>query len=235
MPAYTPTTTLAALRAAIRLALPDATAWPNATLDAWIQDAIRFYSMEFPRLWRYILTLATGTQAYTSPGGHGFLSVQSVEYPYGQSPPEYVTQVDERSTQFAAAGDYYALRGAADTLAIETDLAAAYIVFAETVTTGQFAVITYYGLHPIPTAGDEDAQITVPAAHWEALIAFVDFRAHWELETDEALTVPTVSNNLELLGADGRRSWNRYKETIDRIRSITGTPSSIVNWKQIGL
>jgi len=232
---YTPTATLTTLRAALRLALPDATAWPNATLDGWIADALRFYSVEFPRRWRYTLTLTTGTQAYALPGGHGLLGVESVEHPAGQSPPEFLEQVEERSTEFASGGVFYALRGIADTTAIESDTAAGTIVFAETVTTGESAVITYLGQHPIPAAGDDDAQITVPQAHWEALFAFVDFRAHWELETDEALNISTVSIVLAQLGQEARRAWNRYKETIDRIRSLTGNLGASVSWKGIGL
>jgi hypothetical protein len=228
-------TTLADLRAALRLTLTDATAWPNATLDAWISDAIRFYSVEFPRKWRHTQSLTTGAQAYALPGGHGFLSLLSVEYPAGQDPPEFVQLVDEASREFASGGDYYALRPVADSTAIESDTAQGTIVFAETVATGESAVLTYFAAHPIPTAGDDDAQITVPVAHWEALYAFVDFRAHWELETDEALNVSTVSIVLAQLGQEARRAWNRYRESIDRIRSLTGTPSAIVSWREIGL
>jgi hypothetical protein len=227
--------TLADLRAALRLTLTSATDWPDATLDKWIADAIRFYSLEFPRTWRKTQTLTTGTQAYSLPGGHGFMGVTSVEYPSGSSPQQFLQQVDERSVEFASGGDYYALRGVADTTAIESDTIQGTIVFAETVTTGESAIITYAGAHAIPTAADDDAQITVPAAHWEALYAFVDFRAHWELETDEALSVSTVSIILAQLGQEARRAWNRYKETIDRIRSLTGTPGAFVSWKDIGL
>jgi hypothetical protein len=234
-PAYTPTATLTTLRAALRLALPDTSGWPNATLDAWIADALRFYSVEFPRRWRYTLTLTTGTQAYALPGGHGLLGVEAVEYPAGQSPPEFVQQVEERSEAFGSGADVYAIRGIADTTAIESDTAAGTIVFAETVATGETAVLTYLGQHPIPAAGDDDAQITVPQAHWEALFAFVDFRAHWELETDEALEVSTVSIVLAQLGQEARRAWLRYKEVIDRIRSLTSTPSQTVAWRDIGL
>jgi hypothetical protein len=229
-------TTLADLRTSLRLTLTDLPAWPSATLDAWIQDAIRFYSLEFPRTWRRTQALTTGTQAYALPGGHGFMAVLSVEYPSGQSPPEFIEQVSEDSAQFASGGDYYALRGVADNISDQKDdTAAGAIVFAETVATGQNAIITYTGAHPLPTVADDDAQITVPVAHWEALYAFVDFRAHWELETDEALAVSTVSIVLAQLGQEARRAWTRYKETIDRIRSLTGTPARIVNWTNIGL
>jgi hypothetical protein len=229
-------TTLADLRTSIRKTLTNSTAWPDATLDAWIQDAIRFYSVEFPRTWRKTQTLTTGQQAYALPGGHGFMAVLSVEYPSGQTPLEFVQQVAEDSAQFASGGDYYALRGVADNISDQKDdTAAGYIVFAETVTTGESAILTYKGAHPLPTVADDDAQITVPIAHWEALYAFIDFRAHWELETDEALSVSTVSIVLAQLGQEARRAWTRYKETIDRIRTLTGTPARLVSWKSIGL
>jgi hypothetical protein len=99
--------------------------------------------------------MTTGTQAYALPGGHGFLHVISVEYPSGQSPPEYLQQVEERSAEFASGGDYYALRGIADSTAIASDTAQGTIVFAETVTTGENAVITYAGTHPIPAAASD--------------------------------------------------------------------------------
>jgi hypothetical protein len=229
-------TTLADLRAAIRLTLTNSTAWPDATLDKWIQDAIRFYSVEFPRVWRKTQAMTTGTQAYALPGGHGFMHVLSVEYPSGQSPQAFLQQVEESSAAFACGGDYYAVRGVADNISDQKDdTAAGTIVFAETVATGENAIITYAGAHPLPTAADDDAQITVPTAHWEALYAFADFRAHWELETDEALSISTVSIVLAQLGQEARRAWNRYKETIDRIRSLTGTPSAFVSWKEMGL
>jgi hypothetical protein len=229
-------TTLKDLRDSIRLTLTGSAAWPDASLDAWIKDAIRFYSLEFPRTWRHTQAMTTGTQAYAVPGGHGFMSVLSVEYPSGQTPAEYLLQVAESSADFASGGEFYALRGVADSISDQKDdTAAAYIVFAQTVATGKSAVITYAGAHPLPTVADDDAQITVPVAHWEALYAFVDFRAHWELETDQALTISTVSIVLAQLGQEARRAWNRYKETIDRIRSLSATPAQLVNWREIGL
>jgi hypothetical protein len=47
--------------------------------------------------------------------------------------------------------------------------------------------------------------------------------------------VSTVSIILAQLGQEARRAWNRYKEAIDRIRSLTGTPSTFANWGSLGL
>ena len=41
---------------------------------------------------------------------------------------------------------------------------------------------------PHSDRGQRYGRDQVPEAHIEALIAFVDFRVHWALETDEAVT-----------------------------------------------
>jgi hypothetical protein len=216
--------TLSELRALIRLSAASTTDWPNTTLDAWIADAIRLYSAQFPRRWRKSQALTTGTQAYALPRGHGFRGIISVEYPTGEDPQNYLSEVAEWSAAFQNEDEVYALRGVADTTAIESDSAAGYIVFAETVTTDQSAIIEYWGDHPVPTAGDDDAQITVPPQHIEALIAFCEFRAHWELETDEAYSVTTTSVVLSQLGENARRAWNRYKEVMSQLEFLGHEP-----------
>ena len=223
--------TLADLRAQIRLVLASTDDWANATLDKFIADAIRFYSAEFPRRWRYSQAMTTGTQAYNVPGAHGFQQILSVEYPTGEDPQSFLTEVNEWDSDFQNAGDVYALRGISDITAIESDTAAATIVFAETVTTGESAVVEYEGLHAIPTAGDDDAQITVPVHHWEALYAFADFRAHWELESDLAATVSTISIVLAQLGQEARYAWNRYKEVMNALVAQR-SKSVIISWAE---
>lgn len=207
---------LATLRARCRLLLASVTDWPDVTLNEWIRDAIRFYSVEFPRALRYDLTLVTGTQAYDLPAN--CLGVAAVEYPTGEDPASYVLQADEWSTVFQTEGDVYALRGIADSVSATADSAQMALVFAEDVTTGEHAMVSYLGLHRIPASDTE--LISVPEVHVEALIAFVDFRAHWELETDEAYSVTSISVVLSQLGEDGRRAWNRYKEVVDRLQQM---------------
>lgn len=220
--------TLADLRAAIRLQLVDATTWPDATLDSYIGDAIRFYSGEFPRRWRHTLSLATGTQVYDLPGNHGVVAVLRVEYPAGETPESYLVQAQENSAEFQAGYGCYALRGISTATDMVTDTAAAQIRFAETVSTGETAVIEFLGAHPIPEE-DED-QVTVPPSHWEALVAFVDFRAHWQLEAGEAVTMETNSIALSQLGQEARMAWNRFKEVVDRLTWRSGGQSAVVSW-----
>ena len=72
--------------------------------------------------------------------------------------------------------------------------------------------------------------------HLEALIAFVEFRAHWELETDEAYTQSSSAGSLLLsqLGENGRRAWNRWREVMQRLRPIGWTASN-PTWGDYGL
>lgn len=225
------TNTLSTLRTQCRQLLASTSHWDNTALDRFIADALRFHSAQFPRRWRYSLTLTTGKQPYSLPGGHAIQAIRSVEYPTGEDPQVFLDQVEEWDQAFQDEEQVYALRGIADDTAIESDTAAGTIVFAETVTTGETAIIEYMADHAIPAAGDNDAVITVPTSHWEALIAFVDFRCHWELESDEAVTISTVSIVLAQLGQEARTAWKRYKEIMNALASHVSA-TAIISWAQ---
>ena len=227
--------TLAGLRGQCRAVLASSTDWPDATLGIFIADSIWAYSNEWPRHLRHELVLTTGTQAYDLPGGHGFVRVSAVEYPAGNNPPNYLAQVDLHSQAFAVGGACYALRPVDDDVVADSDEVAGQLVFAQPVVTGQEAIVDYWGVHRIATT-DTDV-ITVPETHLEALIAFVEFRAHWELETDEAYTQSSSAGSLLLsqLGENGRRAWNRWREVMQRLRPVNRATVPNPSWSEIGL
>lgn len=230
------TTTLSALRAQCRVLLPSTTIWPDATLDRFIQDAIRAYSSEFPRQWRYTLNLTTGTQEYDLPGEHGFLGIVSVEYSVGEDPRRYLFLADERDGFFRAGGEAYALRlGVADTISATADDTVGTILFAKTVTTGESAALVYLGLHHVPAVAANTDIITVPDVHHEALIAFVDFRCHWQLEVGEAAAPNEASIILSVLGLNGRRAWQRWREIMVVLRPVEASQSGRIEWGGVGL
>lgn len=218
--------TRANLLAQCRAILASATDWPDATINLFIADAIRFYSSEYPRTLRNTITCTAGTQAYNLPGNHDLLRVISVEYPAGQSPPEFLQEAPENGILFYAGDDVYALRGADDDLV--NDNYAGQIVLAPTVATGDTFIVTYSATHRIPAA-DSDP-ITVPQAHWEALIAFVDFRCHWLMETGEIVVMTSNTITLSQLGQESRMAWNRYKEILDRIAFRQSGQSAVIVW-----
>lgn len=227
--------TLAELRALLRLTLASVAAWPDAKLDGWTVQAIQLYSAHFPRRWRHTLDLITGQQAYDLPGEHGLVRLLSVEYPAGQAPPEFLIFAQPWSPAFGASGSVYALQGLSDT---NGDAGVGQMLFAPAVTTGEQAVIEYLGAQDEPAIGEDAAVITVPRAHVQAITAFVEFAAHYELESDEAVTVESSSVVLAQLGEESRKSWNRYKDVMDRLTWLSdGGPlgSSVVTWGDLGL
>jgi len=76
----------------------------------------------------------------------------------------------------------------------------------------------------------------VPVHHWEAISAFVDFRAHAELEADQAINVSTISIVLAQLGQEARMKWTAYKQVMGRLEDLeAGKNSAIIDWSDIGL
>lgn len=227
---------LGELRAIVRAMVVSVAAWPNEKIDTYIGQAIRLYSAHFPRRWRSTLALSTGTQAYDLPGGHGFVRLLSVLYPAEEG--VFLAKAPEWSAAFQCGEAVYALRGVADDVTADADEAAGQIVFAQTVTTGEQAILEYLGGHTEPAVGDDAAVITVPRVHHEAITAYVDFATHFEAETDEVLEVTTVSVVLSQLGEEARRAWNRYKEVMDRLTWLRGGTLSLADmpcWGEIGL
>jgi len=223
-------TDLSDIRAYIRLELASTTDWPNATLDAWIIQAIRFYSAEFPKEWYNDISLTTGTQTYSLPAG--LQQIISVEYPTGQDPQQFLDPVDEWNAAFQAEDYVYTLLGIDDSTAIASLSGdTIQIKFAQTVTTGETARVRYLGEHALPTAGNDTDEITVPRRHWEAIAAFCRFMTMAELRADEAVTVSTISIVLSQLGQEARDAWNKYKDVMSRLEVLErGADSAVTNW-----
>lgn len=227
--------TLAAARAILRRQITSTTTWPNATLDGWLADALRAYSLEFPRRLRHTQALTTGTQAYDLPGGQAFQNVLRVEYPAGEDPPEFLNQQDAADPEFQAGGYAYALRAPADDADADAETAG-QIVLAPTVATGENVVIEYAAAHRVPAAGDDTALITVPDGHLEALVAFVEFRQAAQMNNDARWRDCIANDKLSELSNDARATWERYKDVLESIRGgLAQFGMSRVVWRNLGL
>ena len=223
-------TTLADVRAACRLTVA-ATAIVDATLDGWIADALRFHSVQFPRRARVDLDCTAGTQEYDLPSDVGDV-YRVLEVGLIQAGAVHPLQmVTPLSPRMFGGGRYCAVV----TAAIEDTSGEFAILVAEPVATGDVLQVTVACSWPIPTVGSDADVVLVPAGHLEALIAFVEFRVHWALETDEAINLGNVSILLSQLGTEARMAWRRYKEIVERLEAVAPTPSGRVVWERIGL
>ena len=88
-------------------------------------------------------------------------------------------------------------------------------------------------LEGVVLANETDA-VTLPETHLDAIIAFVDFRAHWERESDQTYT-GSSSLLLSQLGENGRRAWNRYKEILASQTPVGGWSVENPSWGDWGL
>lgn len=205
-------TTLGELRAEVRLTLADAATWPDATLDAYIAAGIRLYSAHFPRPRRAALELTPGQQVYDLPGGEGLHAVLRVELARDGEPAHCLAAADEDSTAFRAGEPVYAVRGVGETDAL------GQLVFAEPVVAGMSATVEYLASHPLPAAGDDTAQLTVPDAHLEAITAYVRFAAYEQLVAGETQNVSTDSGlALSPLRDTAHQAWLYTKDVLDRL------------------
>jgi hypothetical protein len=220
---------LQSLRIRVQTTLAFADQWPDETLNQWILDAIDTYSLEFPRPCRKDVGLTTDTQAYALPPD--YIEMQRVEYPTGENPREWLRPVDLFDEDLDDQDDVYAIRPMDPDNSVSADVGAFEILFGPLVATGETARLYYLGHHITP-ASDSD-YTSVPAAHAEALIAFVEFRAHWQLETAAAYTSDGSTLTISELGANARRAWNRYKEITDRLHSKTPPPTGRLTWHNV--
>lgn len=217
-------TTLATLRAQCRALLASATAWPDATLDAFIQDSIRAYSADFPRTVTATFTCEKDEHDYAISAGHSLASIISVVFDstlLAELPPYHPD---------LTTGNYYAWVAAPDDLGADEDNASGTMQIGPTPAGGEMLTVTYTTIHRIPTVDSDDDIITVPQAHWEALIAFIDFRCHWMLESAEAVDPDPETMLLTQLGDNSRRAWVRYKELIARFQFLNAGRSAIITW-----
>ena len=197
-------------------------------------DAIRAYSAEFPRAVRRTLELVAGVHEYALPESQALLAVLRVEYSAQSQNAIFLVPVDPADPAASEPWAYSLLPPLVD-----DDLAAGgRIRLGAAVQSGEQAQLHLLTVHPTPDPGDDSAVLTVPLAHWEALIAFVDFRCHWELEVDEAYTTVGVALTLSMLGENGRRAWNRWREIMDRLhrRGVQqDVGASRLVWGDVGL
>ena len=86
------TTTLAELADRAQITLNDAGAgtWPQATVEAWVTEAVRDYSQSFPRTIRSSITISGSSPGHEFDLSNDYISMILVEYPGDQDPPVYL-------------------------------------------------------------------------------------------------------------------------------------------------
>lgn len=159
--------------------------WTEAQLAEWLRDAIRDYSLHFPRLRTHVASTSTGVTVYALPAD--FLAAYAVQYPNAADPPTYLQPrpFTHEDTFWTVPGYYAILPRRDDT---DTD----EIWLSESPSNAGMSVI-YYAQHDatIGTGGT----LTVPDRHHHILIAYAVWRASQYLQMAEQ-QAPTSNSSL---------------------------------------
>ena len=200
-------TTLTALADEAQNVLSDAGAgeWPQATIEEWVNAAIRDISPHFPRRVTATIATAADDRKYDLPAG--IQAILSVEYPTGEDPPLYLSPRSHNS------GWFWGLVGFYDHIAHrdETDVDELWI--SEEPAASETITIVYEGDHNYDLASG--GTITVPERYFNILIQFVVWRAWLELLAAEQSSPTNASSLLSsLFGENAQRAKQTYDEMI---------------------
>ncbi len=187
-------TTRSGILAIIREVLADATQWPDATLNAWINQGIRDYSHYFPLAGTDAIPCATGDRTYALGATYcaGIISVTRVGYPQSAADPRYILRLDESSGLFLG-GPFYDLQGDPPNL----------LTIGESPTTGEYIDVQFTKVHKALGA---DADVTdVPDNHLEAISIFAIWKAAEEIFMTEEIDPDTKEFLVSQMGLNATR------------------------------
>lgn len=214
--------TRAGVRAAVREVLADTGAYPDATLNAWIAEAVRDYSLVFP----YRASDEVGGESFSaartySLGGyanpHG-LNVFRVEYPAYREPPAFLTRLGESHPAFFG-GDCFDVRPGSPPLLVLGRLPAA----------SEVVVIHIETSHAAPD--DDITPLTLPDQHLEALVLFVTWRGHLEALMVEEQSPDHASDVISRLSVNAERAEQAYRRKLEAYRAALVTGGFAGPWQ----
>jgi hypothetical protein len=204
----------------LREILPDLSQWPDATLNAWIDDGIQAYSAYFHlQAQVQVEVTSAGEREYdilTNLGAlETFHGVTRIEYPMGQDPPRFLQKLAETSPNFLG-GPYYDVRGGMT------------IVLGEEPALGESLVVWYLRDHVLPVM--DGSTLSVPDSHLDALRLYVIWQAIRELEMGEALSPDSTSLLLSMYGLNAGRAERSYNSKIHELLRNSGQSGTTGPW-----
>ena len=162
-----------------------AAVWSETLLLQWLNDAIRDYSLEFPRRRTGTITAVASTHKYNLPADH--LETISVEYPTAEDPPAYLILKAYTDDGFWNNDDYFDVVLNHDQ---ETD---DELWISDSPAGGETITVEYTAYHPHNLTSGE--YTTVPSEHHHILRTYVLARATEWLQMAEQAN-PTSNSSL---------------------------------------
>lgn len=167
--------TLSQLADRVQLLLNDTegTVWSQLSIEQWIVDGVREYSIHFPRTCYLSGLTADGLQEIELP--EDFIAMLQVEFPRTDDPPHrYLKRLARTHPDFWQRDYYY------DVEPTNASPEATSTLYLSAVPTGQSIGLTYSAFH-IPTYADGEPslmQASVPHQHEHIIEQFAVWQAH---------------------------------------------------------
>lgn len=219
-------TTLVQLADRAQNAISDAAAgsWSQATIEEWCNEAIRDYSLRFPRELEATQAVGALDRKYDLPARFG--AMLTVEYPDGEDPPEYLTRRDHRG------GGFWDYEGYYDIVNHGASAVADELWISEKPSAGETIRYWYQTDHDFALASG--GTLTVPGRHEHILIAFVLWSAWRELTSGE-MQSPTSSSSLLMsqMQQNEAGAWSRYRELVRVAEQKLAGQSAAIAWSEV--
>lgn len=216
-------TTLTALINLVEADLSDSgnTTWSAADIEQWLRDAIADYSLHFPRKLNQAITTSAGDKTYDLT--NGFQAPYSVEYPTGESPPQYLTRRPYTHPNFWSEDGYYDIIHRLD----DTDQDEIWI--SNSPTDSQTITVIYLGRHDQTVA--VGTNISVPARHHHILRAYARWKATQQRVAAEEASPTSSSSLLMSQLKENTRRWKlEYLNELAKAIQAAQGHSQIVSW-----
>jgi hypothetical protein len=183
------------------------TYWTAALIKEWIAEAIRDYSIHFPRYATTTISAAFKVDDHTYTMPSDFLDAVQVEFPAGSDPKEFLTRLSETHPDFYNCDDYYDVRP------WDQDSQPELVIGA---TIGSRSVTARYTVRHDETIGDSD-DLTIPAHHEHLLILFVLWKAHQHRISKELQGPDTTIQLLNQFKAAAWEARDAYHQAVRKL------------------
>ena len=183
--------------------------WDDSTLEQWIVEAIRDYSLHFRMLASSTYDCVASQHNYELPAD--CLEVELVEYPKSQDPPKYLKPYSRKNADFWGAEGYYDVdySGTADVSGTYTR---GTLWISEDPVATEDIELLYWAQHN--TAVTSDSELSVPPEHEHLLVCFVVWKAAVHLLMNEIQSPDTSRAMVDAYRRTANNMHDAYEATL---------------------
>jgi hypothetical protein len=201
------------------------TSWDDAYVGYWLNMAIRDYSKYFPLVKIQTITTLLNDNQYDLASD--FMDVIAVEYPTGETPPQYLSRRAFTQPDFWESDYWY------DIIEHKDDTDPDELLISKTTLAADDSIdVHYHGHHAlIANPASVTGNCTVPVYHHNLLSLYVFWQNALSLANTEQQS-PTSSSSLLMaqLAQNARRAENAYHVALQQALYADRGKSRPVQW-----